>query len=179
MKIYLVRHGETDANKIHTLVGQKTNIDINENGVKQAKELKEKIKDIPFDICFTSPLTRTKSTAKIIVDNRTEIIEDSRIMERYLGELEGKDRELYDIEKYNDYELNTGENKVEKIRDLFTRCNDFINYLKETYPNSYSILVVSHYGCIRAMHHILSNSNTSEISHDLRIENCCFREYEV
>lgn len=178
MKIYLVRHGKTDANEIHCLVGQSVNIDINERGINQALELKEKLKDIRFDVCFSSPLTRAMSTAKIIVGDRVKIIDDARIMERYLGELEGKNRELYDIAKYNNYELNTGENKVEKIRDLYSRCNEFIKYLKENYPNDATILVVSHYGCVRIMHYILTNSE-EDMSNDLYIENCYCKCYEV
>ena len=179
MKIYLVRHGKTDANEIHCLVGQTNNIDINERGINQAKELREKLKDIKFDVCYSSPLTRAMSTAKILVDGRVEIKDDPRIMERYLGELEGKNRELYDIDKYNDYNLNTGEAKVEKVRDLFSRCNEFIDYLKETYSNDSIILVVSHYGCVRAMHYLLSNATEEEMNKDLYIENCYCKCYEV
>jgi len=179
MKIYLVRHGKTDANAMHSLVGQGNNITINNVGVKQAKTLKEKLQNIKFDICFTSPLTRAKQTANIIVGDRVQIKEDARIMERYLGELEGKDRELYDISKYNNYELNINENKVEPIKDLFSRCSEFIEYLKSNYPKDACILVVSHYGCVRVMHHILSNTPKDKVSEDMHIENCYCEYYEA
>ena len=179
MKIYLVRHGKTDSNEIHCLVGQKSNIDINERGIIEAKELREKLKDVKFDICFSSPLTRAKSTAKILVGDSTLIKEDPRIMERYLGEFEGKDKELYDIDKFNDFNLNSGEGKVEKVRDLFSRCNEFIEFLKDNYPKDATILVVSHYGCVRVMHHILSNSTIDEMNEDVYIENCFCKCYEV
>ena len=41
-KIYVVRHGETDWNKNGICQG-KTNISLNENGIAQAKVLKDKI----------------------------------------------------------------------------------------------------------------------------------------
>lgn len=179
MKIYLVRHGKTDANEIHCLIGQSSNIDLNSRGISEANELKKKIKDIKFDICYSSPLTRALSTAKILVGDKVEIKDDPRIMERYLGELEGKDRELLDIVKYNDYNLNSGEANVEKIRDLFSRCNEFIEFLKKSYPSDATILVVSHYGCVRVMHHILSNSKDEEKYSDIYIENCYCKCYEV
>ena len=179
MKIYLVRHGKTDANELNCLIGQSSNIDLNPRGISEAMELREKIKDIKFDVCFSSPLTRAMSTAKILVGDRVKIIDDPRIMERYLGELEGKNRELYDIKKYNDYELNTGEYKVEKIKDLFSRCKEFIDYVKANYPDDATILVVSHYGCVRTMHHILLNSSKEDLSNDLYIKNCYCECYEV
>lgn len=179
MKIYLVRHGETDANKIHALIGQVENINLNNNGIKQAEELRDKLKNITFDACFASPLSRAMTTAKIVVDDKVEVIEDARIMERYLGELEGKDKELYDVAKYNDFELNTNENNVERIQDLFTRCNNFLNYLKENFDTNSTILVVSHYGCIRVMYHILSNTDTKDLSNDIYIKNCYCECFEM
>ena len=179
MKIYLVRHGEIDKNREHVIVGQSENYQLNENGVRQANMLKMKISNIKFDACFTSPLIRAWSTAMILVGDRVEIKSDPRIMERYLGELEGKELELYDIDKYYDYKLNSNDKKVEPIQDLYTRCNDFINYLKDNYPKDSNILVVTHYGIVKTMHHILSNSKLDGILSEIKVENCCFRQYEI
>ena len=44
MKIYLVRHGETDANKDKIMQGQSQNLQLNQNGVMQATNLKNKLK---------------------------------------------------------------------------------------------------------------------------------------
>ena len=48
MDVYIVRHGQTDSNlaKVFNTLEE----DINENGIKQAEELRHKIKDINFDI---------------------------------------------------------------------------------------------------------------------------------
>ena len=44
----------------------------------------------PFDICFTSPLTRAKQTAYYVLGNRQiPVIEDKRIQEIDFGVLEG------------------------------------------------------------------------------------------
>ena len=58
MKFYLVRHAETDANTNEILQGQKENLQLNEYGVREANKLKQKLKDISFDACYTSPLVR-------------------------------------------------------------------------------------------------------------------------
>ena len=52
MKIALVRHGETDYNKQGRLQGV-LNIPLNDNGRKQAHDLRKRIEDIKFDICFS------------------------------------------------------------------------------------------------------------------------------
>lgn len=72
MKLYVVRHGETDWNKNFLMQGN-TNTDLNETGISQAKEIREKLKDIDFDVCYSSPLSRAYNTAKIICDNKVNI----------------------------------------------------------------------------------------------------------
>ena len=60
MKIYIIRHGQIPHN-VNTI-----DEDLIEIGIEQAKELKEKIENINFDIiiCFI----RAKHTAEIIMD---------------------------------------------------------------------------------------------------------------
>lgn len=55
MKIYLVRHGETDWNQAGRLQGQ-TDIDLDAQGFAQAAEAAERLKEVPFEIAFCSPL---------------------------------------------------------------------------------------------------------------------------
>ena len=162
MKIYLVRHGETDANKDKIMQGQSQNLQLNQNGVMQATNLKNKLKDIKFDICFTSPLIRAWSTAMIIAGERVEIKEDKRLIERHLGNLENKNRKLYDVNKYWDYNLNSNDEDVEPIQDIFKRCNNFVDDLKKNYQDDAIILIVSHGAITRCLHHILINSDLNK-----------------
>lgn len=90
MKIYVLRHGETSWNRQHLLQGR-SDIELNENGRKLAKETAEGMADIPFDLVFTSPLKRAKETAEIVLnDRKIPMIEDERIVEISFGEDEGK-----------------------------------------------------------------------------------------
>lgn len=179
MKIYLVRHGETDANKSHIMQGQSQNLQLNETGVRQATEIKNKLKNIKFDACFTSPLIRAWSTAMIIVGDRVKIIEDQRLIERYLGNLEGKDRKAYDVSKYWNYYLNSSDDEVEPIQDIFKRCNSFLADLTEKYNDNSTILIVSHGAVTRCLHHIIQKSNLNKNLLDFKIENCYCKEYEL
>ena len=179
MKLYVVRHGKTNANSNNILTGQKENVQLNEEGVQQANILKLKLSNIKFDVCFTSPLIRAWSTAIILVGDRVEIKDDPRIMERYLGELEGKEFEIYDKNKYEDYTLNSNESDVEPIQDLYTRCTSFINYLKENYDKDSKILIVTHFGIVKTLDYILNNKKLEGFIPDIKVENCCLKEYDI
>lgn len=85
--IYVVRRGETNYN-VEGRYGWRIDIPLNENGIMQARKLKEIFKDIKFDVVITSPLVRAIETANKITD--IDMITDERIIERSNGELESK-----------------------------------------------------------------------------------------
>ena len=62
MKLYLVRHGETDFNRRGVVQGGGVDSELNETGRQQAALLYEAYKSIPFDSIFVSPLKRTHQT---------------------------------------------------------------------------------------------------------------------
>ena len=89
MKIYMIRHGETDWNKARKLQGQ-IDIQLNEFGKSLAVDTEPALRDIPFDVVITSPLSRAKHTAELVLAGREiPMIEDERIMEMGFGEYEG------------------------------------------------------------------------------------------
>lgn len=79
MKIYLVGHGQCDSN-LNKIYNYK-NEDLNETGIKQANDLKEKIKDMKFDVIYSSPLLRAKHTAEILNIYNKEIVLGDRLIE--------------------------------------------------------------------------------------------------
>ena len=50
-KLYVVRHGQTDWN-VQKLLQGATDIELNEEGIKQAEELSKKLDLDKIDICF-------------------------------------------------------------------------------------------------------------------------------
>lgn len=89
MLLYIIRHGETKWNVEGRLQGQ-TDIPLDENGVRLAKVTAEGMRDIPFDLAFTSPLSRARETARIVLGERKiPLIEDRRLEELCFGEWEG------------------------------------------------------------------------------------------
>lgn len=148
MKITLIRHAESVYNEKRLLQGQ-VDCELSKNGIKNTKE---KSKNFPsdFDICFCSPLKRTKQTAKILVPYLNKIY-DKRITERGLGDWENI--------------LNTDEkqflihNKIvppngETCEEFDSRILDFLMMIKNNYHNE-KILIVTHGGVIYAIQRIL------------------------
>ena len=90
MKFYIVRHGQTNWNKKGKIQG-KTDIELNEEGIEQAKEVRKILEKYPIDVIVSSPLKRARKTAEIINETKkVPIIFDKGIEERGFGEFEGK-----------------------------------------------------------------------------------------
>jgi broad specificity phosphatase PhoE len=66
-KVYLIRHGLTEANLESRLVGS-TDLPLNEKGRRQAEAMRPMVKRINAGVVFCSPMTRTAQTAKIALD---------------------------------------------------------------------------------------------------------------
>ena len=168
MKIYFIRHGETIWNKEKRIQG-KSDIPLNEYGKELAYITAEAVKDINFDVVYSSPLIRAKQTAEILVKNRNMIIhEDSRLTEMCFGEEEGK--KISDIHTHPEMKLyqfiHNPENYIppkggETFEELYVRCKSFINDIILPAENKYdSMLIVGHGALIRGfIHNITSRSS--------------------
>ena len=177
MKITLVRHGQMEYNYQKIMQGH-SNTELNDTGIRQCQKLREQLADVDFDYCYMSPILRAVQTAFILVGDRVETIPDKRLIERDMGEFTGKSTELYDREKYWDYDLNCSDNGVEAIQDVFSRCCDFLNYIVKKHPGEH-ILVVSHAATIRALHHLLHHHNLHSDLLRKVVCNCYVEEVEV
>jgi broad specificity phosphatase PhoE len=131
MKIYFVRHGKTEWNKLKKMQGS-ADIPLNEEGIEQAYKTKELISNIEFDCAICSPLTRTKQTLNIILDDKKiPVIYDERIVERNYGEFEGTTKNVdFDYNEFWNYTKNVKYKKAENIRDFFERIYSFLDDLK-------------------------------------------------
>lgn len=150
MKIYIVRHGQTESNVGNKLLGV-TDEDINSIGKLQAKKAKETLCDVKIDICFAPPLKRTKHTASIICEDNVPIVIDERLIERGFGTLEGGSYNGKYTRDFWNFYLNKKEYDVEPLQDLFSRTKEFLDYLKKNYIDK-NVLIVSHAATIRAIH---------------------------
>jgi probable phosphoglycerate mutase len=171
MKLYLIRHGETDWNIVKRLQGA-TDIPLNENGEALARETAEGLKDIPFDMVFTSPLRRAYRTAEIVKGNREiPLIIEERIREICFGDYEGL------VSKSEGYSIPDPDFKFfftktdcyktppngEPMESLLERTNEFLEELKKREDlKDKTILVSTHGAAVRAL---LSNIEHCDIAH--------------
>lgn len=147
MKVYIVRHGEVSSNveKVYNRVDD----NLNENGINQAKTLREKMKAIDYNIIISSPLVRARETSEIINIHDKEIIYDERLSERDAGSFKGKSLDLTDRYEYWNYNTNLVQGDEENIRDFFKRVWSFLDELK---CKDYESVVIScHSGVSKAI----------------------------
>ena len=155
MKIYFVRHGETDMNARNMFYGW-YDADINEKGMAQAEELRAAFETIHIDAIYSSDLKRAYHTAEIIANGR-EIQPVPEIRELYYGDWENRTWEEMseaDLEEWHgwltdwvDRRMPNGEAFME-FYDRVTRGLEQI--IKEN--KSKHVLIVSHNGALSAMH---------------------------
>jgi len=89
MNLILIRHGETDWNRIGRCQGV-ADIVLNENGKKQARELAESLKNHDITAVYSSNLKRAHETAKEIAKHHNLSVRvDPGLQEMNQGDLEG------------------------------------------------------------------------------------------
>jgi phosphoserine phosphatase len=91
MRMIIVRHGESEWNRIHRYQGQ-IDAPLSELGIRHAHLLAERLRDEPIDCIYTSPLQRCSHTTNIISDYHPDvpIHKDPALMEIHHGDWQGK-----------------------------------------------------------------------------------------
>lgn len=156
MNLIFIRHGQTDLNYKKAYQG-KINTSINENGIKNAKELKVKLKKFKIDKVYTSPLKRVKETLNIVLqENKVDIIkEDIRIEEIDFGDWDTIPYEKVSVRYEKEYKefLSDYENftfpKGESFESFYNRCSEFLDDIIDVNSDE-TVLVATHGGVIRA-----------------------------
>lgn len=178
MKIWLVRHGQTNLNKAKLMQGR-TDEPLNETGLEQARRTRALIGDIQFDAVYASPLGRAINTGAIVGNiDKEDVIIDDRIIETDFGKYEkcrytgmGIKMSLY----WALPEIFPAPNTVETIESMVARASDFLKDLEQKdYEN---VLIAAHGGILRAVNgYLLDKSNG--IKWRPKMHNCEVRVYE-
>ena len=148
MKIYFVRHGESESNAGDILLGPTTGL--TPKGREQAAFVAERLKKIPIDIILSSTLTRAKQTAEIVNDELSKPIQfsDLLIEKKTPSEKIGKpkdDPERLKIDEVINKNFNvTGwhYSDEENVEDLMERGFKALAFIKK--QKAENILVVTH-----------------------------------
>jgi probable phosphoglycerate mutase len=154
-KVFLVRHGETEWNRLGKFQGCK-DIDLSNEGVIQAQYLFKKFND-DFDYIYTSPLKRAVQTAEVISANKEiKPIIINELREINFGEWEGLT--INEISNTFPKEFNYWRNdKLEapmcggdlSLKNASSRAKNVITKIVDKHKEK-KILIVSHGGIIKS-----------------------------
>lgn len=175
MNLYVTRHGQTDGN-VNKIMDGIRDIDLNENGVEQAKITRGNLKNIKFDLIICSPLSRTKHTMEIININNYPVIFDDRIKERDCGEFTGKGFDSLNRDLYWNYYDKTKYEKAESIEHLFNRVFGFLDDIKNKYKDK-TILLVTHEGITKTINCYFNGVPKDGNLQTLGLKNCEVKKY--
>ena len=186
MKIYLMRHGETDWNKEGKLQGS-ADIPLNENGIRLAQETAQALKEIPFEAVYSSPLCRARKTAELMrLERQIPIFEDARLKEMSFGRYEGNsiyqaahdaENPLYKfIREPENFKAQDGEN----FSDVIARAQNFIDEVLLPAQKEYStVLITAHGAFIRCFIRCIENRPLSAFWGGIPLKNCCVTAMEL
>ncbi|MGO4889802.1 histidine phosphatase family protein [Anaerobacillus sp. MEB173] len=150
MKLYLIRHGESEANRIGKIQGCQ-DFPLSSLGKEQASKLGDHMSSITLDYLYSSDLTRAYETAKAI-EARQPVSANKwdRIREVGLGPFEGKTKdEIYGLypEMRSLPLLTSGIKGTETIEQLTERCRYVCDQLLRAHDR-HQVALVSHGGFI-------------------------------
>jgi len=144
MKIFTVRHGQTEWNAQRRMQGH-TDIGLDETGREQARKIGARLADEQVEIIYTSDLSRAADTAAAInAHHDVEIIATPALRESSFGIYEGR---VYDevFEEINWDFPDGGESADEKFARIH-KCLDEI--LAGRHEN---VVIVGHHGTVKAV----------------------------
>ena len=155
LKIYIIRHGETNLNTLGLIQGW---IDepLNENGRALAKITGRAMKGIRFDCCISSPLVRSVETVELVLKesgNHIPVHTDDRLKEIGAGDVEGKPMSVMgEAGKafFNDPFHFAGFPNGERIQDVCERTQEFLKELMAR-DDGKTYLIGMHGCALRAM----------------------------
>ena len=186
--ILLIRHGQSEWNKLNLFTGFK-NIELSEQGIDEANKAGQNFKNlnIKFDIVFTSELKRAQETAKIILKNLDQwdhlygdgkIITDIKLNERDYGDLTGLNKKET-ADKFGEEQVHkwrrgysdqppNGESLEDVVRRVKIYFEESINPAIQSADNN-NILIAAHGNSLRALLIVMniydsSNINSVELS---------------
>lgn len=140
--IYVIRHGETDFNKQGRLQGRR-GLPLNESGIMQAELLKDELKNIKFDVIFSSPQERAVQTAEIV--SGSEVCVDPRLDVFDLGEADQLHRSEVKLSGHlPDPTIYKG---VEDLNRFVKRIFHFMNELEQEYRLAGKNILISGHRC--------------------------------
>jgi len=153
---YLVRHGRTDLNRDNRVQGHSQTL-LDEDGLTQARKLRDRLAGETFVAAFSSDLVRAQQTAQTILGNRKIALTVSPDLREFdyglwdrltLEEL--KDRYSDEMSRMMDGDHDFAPPGGESVTQLLERTARFVVQVKGQVPEG-NLLVVCHGGSLRGL----------------------------
>ena len=165
--LYLTRHGETVDNANKIMQGQVQGR-LNEVGVRQAEELRDRLASIHFDAFVASDLKRAIDTARIVAAlHGLDVVTTPLLRERDWGAFTG--RYIPDLKD------ETWPDDVEPLERLLQRAGEFLDFVRTNYGGK-CVLAVGHGIVNKAIQAVHYGKQMHEVE---RMTNCEVRILEL
>lgn len=170
--LFIMRHGETDTNKLHIW---QCSMDepLNDAGRSQAESASSIVSEINPDIVITSNLRRAKETARLAASrlNGIEFVEETGLRERSCGEAEGLTTTEI-LEKYGIRMemISTDVDRIpgaEPYDEFLQRIMASLERIRTEYSGK-KVLIVSHGGVMRTFY----NHSVGTVPSGIVFRNC-------
>lgn len=174
-KLILIRHEESEWNAKGIWTGI-TDVNLDEEGIINSRKMGKALREMDFQIAFTSKLKRAKETLdeilKVLGKNEIPIISDTALNERDYGDLTGKNKweveKEYGEEQFEKWRRGWDEDvpRGETLKDVYLRVVPF--YEEQILPKlkeGKDILVVAHGNSLRALIKYLDNISDEGVAH--------------
>ena len=187
MKLYFVRHGESEANTLRVISNRESPFGLTALGKQQALILADRLKDIPLTAIYSSPIRRARETAEILSQSFHLPYQVTEALREYdCGVLEDKsDQESWRLhgEIAEDWTLNNNYvRKPDGGENYFEIKKRFIPFIESFTQNGLHaeehILFVGHGGLLQLMlPEVLTNIDHAFVkSHGIRHTQCIIAE---
>ncbi|MBK5722404.1 alpha-ribazole phosphatase [Dysgonomonas sp. Marseille-P4677] len=141
MRIHIVRHTAVGVNGV--CYGQ-TDVPLKDTFEQEAEIVKQKLKDIPCDVVFSSPLSRAKKLAEYCGYSDIQLYD--RLKELHFGDWEMKEWDKIDMSEWEKDWINNPAPNGESFQQMYERVASFLDEIKK--ENYSSVVVFAHGGVI-------------------------------
>ncbi|KMO86665.1 alpha-ribazole phosphatase [Megasphaera cerevisiae DSM 20462] len=177
IKLYLVRHGETEGNVQQWYQGS-TDVPLNEHGIEQAACLSRFLEDVAFDGIYSSTLQRARRTAEIVAaPHHISVTSYDELQEIDFGVWEGHTyneiTKLWpgEIEAFYNSDGTIKAHGGESFRDVEKRTAMKAQEILSRHDDGDTIMIVSHGASIRCLLFSILGLEMSRI--------WCFQQYNT
>lgn len=176
MKLYVARHGQTRWNVENKICGR-TDLPLTEEGLRQARELSGKVKDLQIDLIISSPMIRALHMAKILSEGcGAPIIVDERLIEQDYGVFEGRDRQDPEF-LANKRQFARRYPGGESMMQMAGRIYPFLQELKKAHSRK-TVLLTCHGGVCRVIRSYFQDMTNEEYA-SYSPDNASLEAYEL